>query len=388
LIANKKGLEILTQMEERHILISCLLLLFGYVIDRYYDLSRWYITPPIIGGSIGALIIWPLSQFSSLSIIPSGLFLEFVLGLFIFTVGVKMGLAFTFKHWKHVVLLLLSATLIVVLIDRIVSLVNNRFSLGENLFVLGSMTFAWNLEWIEQLQHISLTHSDLTISYHLSLLFVFILSPIFLMMMRRRITRNRLDRQTSKSFNVNESSWLAIFISISITSLSIFLDQKWFNDVVFMFSYVLTMFFGFVCGKLLYYKKQQKYKQSFNSWLNTFQYLGVISLYLYIVAMFLTSSSIIYREWSWSIAILLLIKIGIITLLYLLLISRVKNHRHLLLIGAFWAFTLSAPVVCMNNMNCVVKNYGEADDLMLLFPIVVLWLINYPHYFILLWLYG
>lgn len=375
-------------MEERHILISCLLLLFGYVIDRYYHLSRWYITPPIIGGSMGAFIVWPISQFSSLSIIPSGLFLEFVLGLFIFTVGVKMGLSFTFKHWKNVLLLLLSATLIIVLIDSIVSLLNNRFSLGENLFVFGSMTFAWNLEWIEELQHISLTHSDLTIYYHLSLLFVFILSPIFLLMMRGRITRNILDQQTSKFFHINESSWIAIILSISITGLSIYVDQKWFSNVIFMFSYVLIMFFGFVSGKLLYYIKKKKYEQSFTSWLYTFQYLGAISLYLYIVAMFLTSSSIIYREWSWNIAILLLIKIGIITLLYLLFITRVTNHRHLLLIGAFWAFTLSAPVVCMNNMNCVVKKYGEADDLLLLFPIVVLWLINYPHYAILLWLYG
>lgn len=156
------------------------------------------------------------------------------------------------------------------------------------------------------------------------------------------------------------------------------------NICFFIFDFLISMSLGIITGLSIKYSViRQK-----SDWVAASHVIGSFSLNGFIVYMILSCASLLLMEWSWEIAGLLFIKWLFISAVFIIVSKLiVKNHEQSVLISACWAFTLSAPSACMNALNSVISKHGEAEEVVLIIPPVILWLVNYPHYMLFQFLY-
>lgn len=175
------------------------------------------------------------------------------------------------------------------------------------------------------------------------------------------------------------------FVLASVVSvLAYMIKQYWLEQIPFLFDLVVSMGIGVGLGLYLRRRGQLQHPLVY-SLVN----VGTWALFGFIVFMMLMATHEIWFHGSWLITALLSIKLIVLSSILVILSKRfIRTHKHLIWFGAAWAFILSAPVTCMNAMRTVTDQHNEADDVILIVPPVILWMINYPHYYIFIWLYG
>ncbi|WCK52956.1 sodium/glutamate symporter [Aneurinibacillus sp. Ricciae_BoGa-3] len=299
---------------------------------------------------------------------------------FLFFIGIKIGMIYEKKHGLRLVYLFLFSVFIILLLEGLVWILFRQSPFLIQLF--GSSTLAWNQEWIERVLPYFPEEHSVNTYYQITLLFVFLLSPIVIGLMRSFIP---LQQTPQTNLTIRNWNLLALILQATVTSIALWLKHAWLSHILFLFDFVISMTFGMITGWLLR-KITGKGRELF---LRTVQEIGIFSLYGFIIAMMLVSASELFVHGSLLIIGLLFIKIIIVSLIYIGISRKwAKNHRQLVLWSACWAFTLSAPVSCMNAMRSVVEQHGEADEVLFIVPPIILWLINYPHYAIFAWFYG
>jgi Na+/glutamate symporter len=358
--------------------IIIVLVYAGNRLDRIWNLSRHYISPPLLSGMLGTAVFIPVYLFTDLNWVPEPIAGRLLVTAFLFYIGVRMGLVYTIKHLKTLTLFMLFSIVLLVLFEALTWLFFRNDP--ELLMTIGPMSFAWNDEWSGYLQN---NYPDVNFVFHISLLYVLLLSPLFI----KFISKNKDLKYVEYNQN-NIGSPLAyrsigLFISVIATFIAYGIKTNWFELAPFMFDFVFSMAVGLLLGAGL----RQKHSQ--HPTVLSIMEIGTWSLYSFIVFMIITAVIHVWDEPNWYIASLLLAK-HLIFFMIIVCISRiwVKNLQHMVLASATWAFLLSAPVTCMNAMRTVTNRHGNADDIILVVPPVILWLINYPHYFIYIWLYG
>ncbi|NDI34264.1 sodium/glutamate symporter [Chengkuizengella sediminis] len=361
-----------------HNLTIISLLFIGLFIEKRWKLSKYYISPALAGGMIAMIVSGILYYFYSYTFIPNEWVVCFFVTAFLFSIGMKMGLTYQKKHIKHLFYLFGFSTFILAIIELIAMILfkNNSFLLQ----VYNSQTFSWNEEWIFRIQN--WFSGSLVFQFHFSLIIVFILTPVVIRLMRN-FQFSEMKPYKTKDFH----SWKlnAVMILFLVTIFALFLKNMYLDETLFIFDFVISMVIGFVLGRRLKTRDSSQVDQ----WISSVLSAGTLSLYGFIISMIFISSVHVWTGWSWNIVGLYSIKLILFTLLWIWVSRRwVKNHQKLVLISACWAFTLSAPVTCMNAMHSVVRRHGPADQVLLLIPPVILWLINYPHYWLLAFLYN
>jgi hypothetical protein len=314
--------------------------------------------------------------------VPSQLLVEVSIASFLFSIGIKIAFTYTLKHVRNLILLFIFSIGIVTIMNGTAWLVRSRSV--EYSYLLSSLTFAWNDEWITRMTPL-VKFENLFIYANLSLFIVLLLTPIVLRLMRNpAILEVRLH-----AGNIAVRNWhpLAVIAHAIFVGLAIWIKQEYLNDVPFLFTFVISMSFGYMMG--LWLRKVPDERRIKDQWLPAIQELGTLSLYFFIISMVLLSSMGVWIYWSSADVIMAGLKVLFITAIYVGLARRWANScDRLVLISATWAFTLSAPVTCMNAMRSVVDRHGPAEDVLLLVPPVILWLVNYPHYIIMIQLFG
>ncbi|MDP5273645.1 sodium/glutamate symporter [Chengkuizengella axinellae] len=347
-------------------------------MEKRWKLSANYISPALAGGIIGMLVNGFIYYFYSYSFIPSQLVVRFFVTAFLFSIGLKMGLTYQRKQWIHLFYLFSITTFLLFTIELMawIFFKNNLLLLQ----VFNSQTFSWNDEWTSRLKMWFSEH--LGFQFHFSLILVFLLTPVVI----RWMSKLHIDKEMSlhKISSVRSWPFSAVLTLFFVTMLALLLKHFFFYNAIFLFDLVISMCVGFIIGNVLKSRKSKEVDQ----WIVSVLSIGTLSLYGFIISMLFKSSMYIWMDWSWTIAGLFTIKFIVITFIWIWVSRKwVNNHPKLVLISACWAFTLSAPVTCMNAMHSVVRRHGAADQVLLLIPPVILWLINYPHYWLYLWLY-
>lgn len=166
----------------------------GMRLSLLWNLSRYYISPPLAGGILGIIILLSLIAALGLDWKPEPIVGRLLVTCFLFFIGVRIGSVYTYKHIRILVMLFLLTTGSLVLLELLSWLLLRD---QTNLLVtLGAMSFAWNDEWLMYMQGI---HPDASIIFYTSMLLVFLCTPLMLRMMSTpNIPRNQ------------RSSWIRI----------------------------------------------------------------------------------------------------------------------------------------------------------------------------------
>jgi Na+/glutamate symporter len=356
-------------------LIIFILVYVGVRIERKLVLSRYYISPPLLAGTLGSIVLILVMWMSGIRWNPEPIVGQLLVTSFLFFVGFKIGTVYTIRHMRSLLLFFLLTTGLLFLLE-IISWSQFR---ERPVFIesFGAMSFAWNDEW---LSYTRMHYPDISIIYHTSLLLVFLITPLMIRFMSRKIIQENRPDQPLLSFKWRS---IGILMAAAATISASWIKHLWLEQAMFLFDFVLSMGVGIGIGLWFRGKRAQ------SPLVLSIAESGKYSLYGFVAVMMLTASQEIWLHGNWIIAGLLFVKLFILSVL-LLILSRlvVRNHKHLVWASATWAFTLSAPVSCMNAMRTVVDQHGEADDVILIVPPVILWAINYPHYLIFIWLYG
>jgi Na+/glutamate symporter len=348
----------------------------GIRIERRWVLSRLYISPPLLAGTLGSIAIVGLTWMTDIPWSYETIVGRLLVTGFLFFVGFKIGMVYTLRHVRSLLLFSLLSVGLLFLFEIISwTLFRDRPMWLESL---GAMSFAWNDEWMTFARQYD---PDAPVVFHTSLLLVFLITPLVLRLLAGKVTE---VRQTAVQHSLS-SIWRTIgIVLVAAAALSAYwIKILWLAHVLFLFDFVLTMGMGIGAGLLFRGKREQR------PLVFATQEVGKWSLYGFIVVMMITASHEVWQHGNGSITGLLTIKIVFLSMLALFL-SRlfVRNRKHLIWASATWAFTISAPVSCMNAMRTVADKHGEAEDVILVVPPVILWMINYPHYWIFAWLYG
>lgn len=360
------------------LLVVLSLVAVGYLLDDYFNLTTLYITPPVAGGVIGIAINLINYAVTGSMWLPDQFGPQLLITIFLFSIGVKIALTYGKQHLISLFNLFWITVVIMLMIDAVAVITADSSQL---LFVFGSSSLAWNGEWLSFIQQVFPNLDLVQFYFHASLLVTFIVAPVVVKMF---VFFEVKETQHPDWPQVSDWNWSTVFFSIVLAIAAIFMRTTFLDTVPFLFSFIIAMWLGIIVGLIISYFLNDDKSQITTS----IGELGVLSLYGFIVAMLLKSTNIVVTNWNQRLIYLLAIKIVIITVIHIILAKLlVKNHHDLVLMGACWAFTLSAPVACMNTMNSIVRYHGEADDVLLLVPPLVLWLINYAHYGVFLWLY-
>jgi Na+/glutamate symporter len=358
-------------------IVICTLVFCGIWFSSRCNLFRYYVSPPLFGGLLGILILIALMAVTGFKWQPEPIVGRLFVTCFLFFIGMKMGSDYTYKHIIKLVKFTLFATGLLVCLELL-----SWFLLRKHMdlmSIVGTMSFAWNDEWLIFLQT---NHPDISFIFYTSMLLVFIFTPVLLW-----FTSNRhiLEQQPMASMGTSWKWNLTGFVLAAlITVMAYMMKYLWLEHTLFLFDFVISMGIGVGFGLILR-KRAQWSHPLFVSIANA----GKWGLYGFIIFMLLTAIHEIWTHVNWMIIIFLLIKLFVLSGIMIVLTRRfVRNHKHLIWVSAAWAFTLSAPVTCMNAMRTVTDRHGEADDVVLVVPLVILWLINYPHYYMFIWLYG
>ena len=360
------------------LIIVLILVAVGYVLDDYFNLTTLYITPPVAGGVIGIIINLVNYAVTDSMWLPHQFGPQLLITIFLFSIGVKIALTYGKKHLISLFNLFWITVLIMFIIDAVAIMTTNN---SLSLFAFGSSSLAWNGQWLNFIQQVFPDLTTVKFYFHASLLAAFIIAPLAVKMF---IFFEIEETYHPNWPQVSDWKWSAVFAAVALAIAAIFMRTTFLGTVPFLFSFIIAMWLGIIVGLVInYFMKDDKSQIT-----TSIGELGVLSLYGFIVSMLLKSTNIVITNWNQRLFYLLIIKIMIITVIHIILAKLlVKNHHDLVLMGACWAFTLSAPVACMNTMNSIVRYHGEADDVLLLVPPLVLWLINYAHYGVFLWLY-
>ncbi|MCZ8516956.1 hypothetical protein O9H85_32290 [Paenibacillus filicis] len=351
----------------------------GLRMERWWGLSRLYISPPLAGGIIGAFLLSIGFFATGFFWTPSEQVTHWLVTSFLFFIGVKIGCIYTKRHILVMGIFLLITVVPMLLLEGLAWF----FFRGYPLFRewIGTSTLAWNPEWIEHIQAILPVSGNVQVVSQTTLLIVFLISP-FVIRLMQTFSPPDSGVQTRNAIKIWNLS--AFVLHVTITGVALWLKHTWFSSFLFVFDYVISMLIGVMFGVWLRKTGWEK-KHHF---LQTVQQMGTLSLYGFIVAMMLGATAAILTHGTMAVTAILMIKIIVISILFIWLARKwAKNHRRLVLLSACWSFTLSAPVACMNAMRSVTDRHGEADNVLLIVPPVVLWLMNYPHYALFTWLY-
>jgi Na+/glutamate symporter len=362
-----------------HFIMVCALVFFGMRVERRWELSRYFISPPLLAGVAGTILLILLIKVTGHPLNLDPTLGRWLVTCFLFVIGFRIGMIYTWRHIRTLVVFTVLSTGLLVLLELISWALFNDHPI---LFAtLGAMSFAWNDEW---LGHAQMYDANISIVFHTSLLLVFFFTPLIIRLFSRQASPPQEENLLSVSFPI-PLKWRVVGISLAVvvTFSACLIKYYWLDRLSFLFDFVLSMGIGVGIGLMF------RGSRSNHPLVQSIGSLGRWSLYGFIVVMILNASHEVWLRGQWSIAGLLAAKLVVLSILFLG-ISRflVRNHHHLVWASATWAFTLSAPVTCMNAMRSVADRYGEADDVILVVPPVILWLINYPHYLIFVWLYG
>lgn len=355
------------------------LIILGHFIDKNSQLTSRYVSPALVGGLVGSLILliavvvfkytWQLPQ----------LFERLLLTAFLFSIGIRIGLVYSWQHIRNMTYLLIIASVFLFILELTIQFGFHTYS--KLVLSFGSSTFSWNNEWGLRIQPLFPREQKLWLYFQLSLFLVFLLTPFVLWRLQSFTTLAEVEH---KGINIGNWHVLGLGAVVGVSFAAVWLKICYLADVLFLFDFVISMTIGVMVGIMLRRTNNNTHRQ----FVSTIQDIGLLSLDGFIIIMILNSAYVILAQWSWVIFGLLLTKILIVTLIFVVIVSYwVKDRRRLVLASAVWAFILSSPVTCMNAMRSVVSKHGEADDVLLLVPPVILWLVNYPHYVIFLWLY-
>lgn len=353
------------------------LVFLGIRIEHRCKLSRYYISPPLTGGGIGALL-WIAGTYTmDFDWVPQPAVGLWLVTLFLFFVGIKIGLLYTKRHVRSLIVFSAFAVGLLLIVEILARVLLNESDTAFTVF--GSISFAWNDEW---LSFVSRRFPEAEAVSYTSLLLVFAFTPIVISLLNKRFFK---ISGPSASLHFKEWSPRGAFIVFLASLSTLWMKHLWFGETMFVFAFVLSMTVGIGVG-FLFRKKPEGLKPNF---FPTVAEAGKLSLYGFIVFMFLKAAEVVYLHGSWKLFGLVFVKISVVSFILILVARRrMKNHKHMVWAGAAWAFTLSAPVTCMNAMRSVVDRHGEADDIVYIVPPVILWLINYPHYFLFTWIHG
>ena len=123
------------------LLVVIVLLIIGYYLERRFLFSKWFISPPLLGGFIGLLIGLPLLSQVGITFGETPTILTDVFAVaFLFSIGFKIGLVYKKKHLLRLLYLFLLSTGIAVILDMLVLSIFH-----ESLFyiILGSGSLSW-----------------------------------------------------------------------------------------------------------------------------------------------------------------------------------------------------------------------------------------------------
>lgn len=359
------------------LLIIFALVAVGYGLDDYFNLTDLYITPPVAGVVIGVGLNLLKYLLTGRMWLPQSFAPKLLVTFFLFSIGVKIAITYEKKHLMRLFNLFWITVLIMLMIDLIAIRVADS---SLSLFALGSSSLAWNGVWLDFIKDLFPNLTAVKFYFHASLWAVFIAAPVVL---RLFTFFEREDTHQPQPPKISEWNYGVVLGSLGLALGAIFLRSTFLTRVPFLFSFIIAMWLGIWVGFII-----QKKEIDAVPLVTSIGEAGLLSLYGFIVATLLKSAQVVVNNWNLNLVYLLLIKIFLITIFHIILARfLVRDHEDLVLMGACWAFTLSAPISCMNTMNSIVRYHGEADDALLLVPPIVLWLINYAHYGAFLWLY-
>ncbi|WP_204702177.1 hypothetical protein [Halanaerobacter jeridensis] len=359
------------------VIIVLILVAVGYMLDDYFNLTALYITPPVAGGVIGIIVNLVNYAMTGSMWLPHQFGPQLLITIFLFSIGVKIALTYGKKHLISLFNLFWITVVIMFIIDAVAIMTTNN---SVSLFAFGSSSLAWNGAWLNFIQQVFPNLTTIQFYFHASLLAAFLLAPVVVKMF---VFFEVEEIQNPARPQIGDWHWGVVIVSLFLALTAIFMRTNFLAGIPYLFSFIIAMWLGIIVGLVIDHFANDKQDQM----LTSIGELGLLSLYGFIVSMLLKSTNIVVTNWNLRLLYLLIIKIIIITVIHIILAKLlVKDHHDLVLMGACWAFTLSAPVACMNTMNSIVRYHGEADDVLLLVPPIVLWLINYAHYGVFIWL--
>ncbi|MFD2672693.1 hypothetical protein [Marinicrinis sediminis] len=353
-------------------------------LESTWQLSRYYISPPLLAGAAGSLLLLTTDPWL-FEWAPSESFTTGLVTCFLFTIGFQMGRMYTLRYYGRLFTILFLSVLLLLGLEGMVWML---FHDGLHQQLLGTSTFAWNPEWMERFRDSFPGQPVLSGYEFISLWMVFMLTPIVL----RLMSPFHSKPPSASAPAVQWTRWnMGVAGGVVLISwLSMELKSMWFMHSLYIFEFVISMTIGWVCGLVYRYRLSGKLQAGQSQrLLLTIKGMGTLSLYGFIVTMLMLSAGVLRQEGELWMVSLLLLK-GLIISLLIIWIARktVRRPAQFVWLGACWAFVLSAPVACMNVMRTIVERDGEANEVLLVVPPVILWLVNYPHEWIFRWIYG
>jgi len=343
-------------------------------LERLFKLHRWYISIPFIGSILLIVLSKWGSGWFSLSFPP--IFQRLVLTIFLFSIGYQIAFIFNRKYFYRV-LFLIGICLFLISSLHLVS-----FLFPDSMhWVLSSILFAYNLDVVYYTvpkQWISYIHYWGSIQ----MLVVFLLTPILLIIVEKRL--RRLNHPSSlylvhqyhekMRIPINFTSFFVVFIAFLFVKLpAIF-------NIPFVYDYVYSLMFGLLIGYFFGHKKGKTKKA-------TIEQLGTVALYTFIMTTIIQNYQVHHNYFSINIFLLILIKTFVIAFICFFVVysffQKLSYHERMVAFVAGWTFILNAPVVCMHGMRSVTNKLGAAPYVLLVIPPVILWLVNYLHVWLL-----
>lgn len=358
-------------------LISLLLVSLVMVIGNWFsnklNSQLYFLSPPLISGLVLFAITLVCTRIFSVALpIPNQLERIFV-SIFIFSIGVLMAFIYKKKHWLYVLYLSIGCGILLLIFQLIIFFMPDHFVLYA-----GSYMFAWNNEILKQI-----IPKDMQATFYfwamVELLIIFITTPVYLKLLEKRLViKPTLNIQPPPQLHTIKKpiSMLIIILSLGVVWLNDRIDLK----VPFLFDFVILGFIGYILGKFM---KTYWTKKKVDLLNREIHQIGSIGLYGFIIIQFHHVGTLNWRLFETEIFLFLLVKTFVLALFIFIgikwLFIHYQDHERVVAAVAGWTFILNAPVTCMHGMRSIVNKYGPANNILLIIPPVILWIVNYIH---------
>lgn len=302
--------------------------------------------------------------------------------VFLFSIGLQITLNFSKSYTIRLLNLLMLSIAIITIMDLFSSLMLDH----DGRWLFGSMMFAYNQDIVEVI--VTEESRDFIRFWgSVQMIIVFLLTPLYLNLSFSifKDPKSAIPLVPKEKIHIPLTKETLVIFSLSYL---FYLASKATASFSFLFLYdfVFSLVAGMIYGSYLVRKRSPLIKQK----AELFQMAGTAGLYLFII---LSVNNIHSADWDQLNSRLFLLIIfktiltGVITFIVsIIFFKKWTIADKITATVAGWTFMLNEPVICMHGMRTAVNRLGPAPSVLLVVPPVILWIINYFHLGLLLFL--